>query len=117
MAEKLLKQYLTLLEKENRLLIETINNKESTKELQKLLEQKEKTLLKILELSKEEVAPYQDILKRIDEQNSLNKELALNNLEFIGSIFSALFEEKEIKQYNQNGQIKSKQTSFINKKI
>ena len=114
--EKILEEFIKLLEDENRLLIESINKKSASDKLLEVVEKKEKTLSTILSFDKKDVAPYRELLKKIDELTQRNKILANSNIEFINELFESIFEDST-KQYTKDGNLASNSKTILNKKV
>ncbi len=116
-TRKLLQRFIDLLKDENRYIIESIKDKTASENLTQTIQKKEELLRQILALDKEEVEPYQEELKKIDEWTQRNKMLALNNMEFINEVFEAIFSQDSPSQYTKDGNITSKKEGFFNKKV
>ena len=115
--KNLLDKLIDLLEKENRLLIKTINDTKYSQELIKVLEEKQKALFEISRLEEKDLLPFKEELNKIKSLTDRNMQLAQNNLEFIEEVFEAIFEEESPKQYTKDGEIQTKKEGLFNKKI
>ncbi len=115
-VEELLKNFLELLKKENRLLIESLRSKEASEELLETIKNKEQVLSEILSLEKKDVEPFEKLLIDIENFTQRNKILANGNIEFINEVFEAIFEENSTKQYTKDGSLETKRETILNKK-
>jgi len=116
-VKNLLDKLIDLLEKENFLLIKTINDIKYSQDLIKILEEKQKTLFEISRLNEKDLLPFKEDLEKIKNLTDKNLKLAQNNLEFIEEVFEAIFEEESPKQYTKSGEIQTKKEGLFNKKI
>ena len=110
--EALLKQFIELLEEENRLLVEVLKDSSLSERLEQVVAQKER-ILNELESSKEKLQGYKEYLETIDNLSKRNQELASNNIAFIEELFQALFEE-DTTQYGDDGTTKTPKTNLLN---
>ncbi len=115
-TRELLEKFLSLLEQENRYLIESVNNKEASAKLFAIVEQKEELLKEILALDKEALAPFVQELQKIDELTQRNRALAINNMEFVNEIFDAIYSQYTPTQYTKDGNISQSKEGIFNKK-
>ncbi|SMC09316.1 hypothetical protein [Nitratiruptor tergarcus] len=116
-AQELLNQFIEELKKENKLLIESVKEKDASSRLMEIVQRKEEILRQILSLEKEEVEPYQEELQLIDELTERNKSLAVNNIEFINDIFDAIYAANSPTKYTKDGNITTSKEGFFNKKV
>ena len=114
--QELLSRFIELLEEENRLLIQSVKDKDAAQKLLELVTQKESVLKEIVRYNKEELQKHEDLLKRIDELTQRNRALAINNIEFINEIFDAIFSVNAPTQYTKNGSLSAKKEGLFNKK-
>lgn len=115
-TQELLQKFIHLLQEENKYLIESIKNKEISKQLLDTVRKKEKLLNEIVSLKKEDVEPYENELRQIDEWTQRNKSLAINNIEFVNEIFDAIYSQKVPTKYTKDGKISTTKEGFFNKK-
>ncbi len=115
-TEELLQEFIELLEQENRSLIESIKEKEISQQLLDIVEKKEKLLQKILSLHKEDVEPFKDKLRQIDEWSERNRSLAINNIEFVNDILDAIYSKDLPQKYTKEGKISTTKEGFFRKK-
>ncbi|MRJ03351.1 MAG: hypothetical protein GXO19_06765 [Epsilonproteobacteria bacterium] len=114
---QLLDRFETLLEEENRLLVESIKDKGAAQRILELVAQKEKIFKRIADHSRSELLPYKERLELIDELTQRNKALAINNIEFINEIFDAVYSVSAPTQYTKDGSLTTKREGFLNKKV
>ncbi len=113
----LLAQFIELLKKENRYIIQSIREKEASQQLMEIVKQKEEILQKILSLEKEDIEPFKSELEEIDHWTQRNRALAINNMEFINEVFEAIYSQKSPTQYTKDGTIKKQKEGLFNKKV
>ena len=110
------------------LLLELKNKLEEEKEellkldnpqrLFKVIEEKKDILKKISEYEKENFKEHIDLIEEIEKLSKRNLSLALNNMNIMDEIFSAIFGEETVKQYSPYGeQISQPKSGILNKKI
>ncbi len=116
-TQDLLEKFIELLKNENRLLIESIKDKEASQKLMEIVDSKEELLRQILTLEKEEIEKYQEELRQIDELTERNRSLAVNNIEFINEIFDAIYAANAPTKYTKDGNITKSKEGFFNKKV
>ncbi len=114
--QELLGEFKALLEEENRLLIESIKDKEASDKILKNVAKKEKVLQEIIGYNKEDLEKFRELLEEIDELSQRNRALALNNIEFINDIFDAVFSASAPTQYTKDGNLSTKKEGLFNKK-
>ncbi len=113
--EKLLDKLIACLEEEKELLINSLKDSKLSEKLMEIVDTKREILLKISQLSREDLEKHQEKLKEIKRLSDINLNLAVNNIQFIDEIFSAIFEEPQ--KYDQSGAVKQNQKGLFNKKI
>jgi len=114
---EVLNRFLELLKEENRYLIQSIRDKEASAKLLEVVKRKEELLQEILSWEREEVTPFFNELKEIDEWTQRNYSLAINNIEFINEIFDAIYHKDTPAQYTKDGSLSSKKEGLFNKKV
>jgi vacuolar-type H+-ATPase subunit I/STV1 len=114
--QELLERFKELLQEENRLLIQSVKDKEASQKILELVNQKEQLLGEIVGYNKEDLEKFRDLLEEIDELSQRNRALAVNNLEFINEIFDAIFSVNAPTQYTKDGNLSSKKEGLFNKK-
>ena len=115
--QELLQEFKRLLEEENRLLIESVRDKEASQKILQIVGQKEKILKEMVGYNKEEFGPFRKLMEEIDELTGRNRALAINNIEFINEIFDAVFSVNAPTQYTKDGSLSSKKEGLFNKKV
>ncbi|BCD59946.1 MULTISPECIES: hypothetical protein [unclassified Nitratiruptor] len=113
--QTILQEIIQLLEKEKELLVLSIKNHDVSKQLEEIIEQKKSALSKLSEQNEEDILQNKKELETIKLLNERNIELAKNNLNFIDSMFEAIFCD-EAKQYTPNGELTSQKEGLVNKK-
>ncbi|NPA04088.1 MAG: hypothetical protein GXO61_04420 [Epsilonproteobacteria bacterium] len=115
--KEVLKEFIRLLEEENSYIIKSLQEKEASAKLLEIVQKKEELLQEILSWEKEEVKPFLEELRVIDELSQRNYALALNNIEFINEIFDAIYTKDTPTQYTKDGNLSSKKEGLFNKKV
>ncbi|BAF69760.1 hypothetical protein [Nitratiruptor sp. SB155-2] len=113
--QTILQEIIQLLEQEKELLIVSIKNHEVSNQLEEIIEQKKSVLSKLSLYEEEDIFRYKKELEKIKLLNERNIELAKNNLNFIDSVFEAIFSD-EAKQYTPNGELTTQKEGLVNKK-
>lgn len=113
----ILKNIISLLEEEKKLLILSLKESKFSEDLADIISKKQENISKLSTYEEESVLKFPDELKKIKRLNEENMKLAQNNLKFIESIFESIFEKEETKQYTQNGELKTKKEGLFNKKV
>jgi len=114
--QELLQEFKRLLEEENRLLIESVRDKEASQKILQIVGQKEKILKEMVGYNKEEFGPFRKLMEEIDELTGRNRALAINNI-VINEIFDAVFSVNAPTQYTKDGSLSSKKEGLFNKKV
>jgi len=117
--EKILENLINLLEKENKLLINAINDDKAPEEIMKIVEEKQSLLS---ELANFEVKDFENLPKtlkekinKIKELTAINQTIASSNLNLIEEIFQAVFQSATT--YSLEGESKKSSGNLLNKKI
>jgi intracellular sulfur oxidation DsrE/DsrF family protein len=119
--EKILENLINLLEKENKLLINAINDDKAPEEIMKIVEEKQSLLS---ELANFEVKDFENLsqtlkekikINKIKELTAINQTIASYNLNLIEEIFQAVFQSAAT--YSSEGESKKSSGILLNKKI
>jgi hypothetical protein len=117
--EKILENLINLLEKENKLLINAINDDKAPEEIMKIVEEKQSLLS---ELANFEVKDFENLsptlkekINKIKELTAINQTIASSNLNLIEEIFQAVFQSATT--YSLEGESKKSSGVLLNKKI
>jgi flagellar biosynthesis/type III secretory pathway chaperone len=117
--EKILENLINLLEKENKLLINAINDDKAPEEIMKIVEEKQSLLSALANF---EVKDFENLprtlkekINKIKELTAINQTIASSNLNLIEEIFQAVFQSATT--YSSEGESKKSSGSLLNKKI
>jgi len=106
--EKILKNLINLLEKENKLLINAINDDKAPEEIMKIVEEKQSLLSELANFEAKDFKNLPQTLKekinKIKELTAINKTIVSSNLNLIEEIFQAIFQSATT--YSSEGESK-----------
>lgn len=115
-VKHILESYKNLLQKENSLLIKSLQDSAISQELLEVVEKKEDLLKQILGLDPGAVEGFEEELATIDMWMERNRILAIENIEFVNEIFDAIYAKNSSTQYTKDGTIYNKKEHIFNKK-
>jgi len=113
---KELENLLNLVNEENSLLKKGISSSKTADKLLEITEKKRKILSELAKLEAKDLEPFKDKLKEIEEINSRNQILLLNNMDILEETIKALIPEDFINTYSSDGKIKGS-SSIFGKKV
>ncbi|SNR70088.1 hypothetical protein [Desulfurobacterium atlanticum] len=114
--EKEIDLLLNLVKEENTLLKKGISSNDTADKLLEINEKKRKLLSRLATLEAKDLEPFKNKLKEIEEINSRNQILLINNMDILEETIKSLIPEEYINTYSSNGKIKGT-SSIFGKKV
>jgi len=115
-VENILDRLVDKLKEERFYIVKAIESKDYIEKLQRVIGEKEALIKELSNMPEEFIKENREKIEEIQKLSRLNMSLAMENIQFIDEIFSAIFND-DTQKYNQNGYIQQEQKSLFNKKI